>query len=165
MKTILIIFSSSLSLMSLYVNHPLVLGFILLTQTISVSLITGMMSQTFWFSYILFLIFVGGMLVLFIYMASLASNEMISFSSKIMSMLLLTMIIISMMMKNIQNSLYLQDSSIFMDMNISVTDQLMKFYNKPTHMITIMLGSYLFLSLIAVVKITNISMGPLRQMN
>jgi hypothetical protein len=38
-----------------------------------------------------------------------------------------------------------------------------KLYNQPTGRITILLASYLLLTLIVIVKITNISKGPLRQ--
>lgn len=37
-----------------------------------------------------------------------------------------------------------------------------KLYNFPTNILTILLINYLFLTLIAVVKITNIFEGPLR---
>jgi len=38
-----------------------------------------------------------------------------------------------------------------------------KLYNFPTNLITLLLINYLFLTLVAVVKITNIFYGPLRQ--
>ena len=50
------------------------MGLTLLIQTILVSIISGLITKTFWFSYILFLVFLGGILVLFIYVTSLASN-------------------------------------------------------------------------------------------
>lgn len=42
------------------------------------------------------------------------------------------------------------------------TVSLNKLYNFPTNILTILLINYLFLTLIAVVKITNIYEGPLR---
>jgi NADH-ubiquinone oxidoreductase chain 6 len=44
-------------------------------QTIITFLIRGLINKRFWFQYILFIVFVGGMLVLFIYLTRLASNE------------------------------------------------------------------------------------------
>lgn len=64
-------------------HHPLAIGLALLMQTLFIALSTGLVAPSFWFSYILFLVFLGGMLVLFIYVASLASNEIFRFSTKL----------------------------------------------------------------------------------
>jgi hypothetical protein len=40
-----------------------------------------------------------------------------------------------------------------------------KLYNQPNETITILIALYLFITLIVVVKIANISKGPLRQTN
>jgi NADH-ubiquinone oxidoreductase chain 6 len=63
-------------------KHPLAVGIILLIQTIITCLIRGLINKRFWFQYILFMEFVGGMLVLFIYVTRLASNEIFSLSTK-----------------------------------------------------------------------------------
>nr|WKU83867.1 NADH dehydrogenase subunit 6 [Chalcosyrphus chalybeus] len=154
-------------------SHPLSMGLLLLIQTIMICCITGMMTKSFWFSYILFLIFIGGMLVLFIYITSLASNELFSISMKMtMSMmmnLLFLILIILFMDKMITtfNSMNLEMNSItnlnsFMKEN---SLNLYKLYNYPTNMITILLMNYLLITLIVVVKITKLFYGPIRQMN
>nr|WGO57883.1 NADH dehydrogenase subunit 6 [Blattella parilis] len=166
MLTFLVTLSTMLSIIFTQMNHPLAMGLILLIQTVMISLISGMLSQSFWFSYILFLIFLGGMLILFIYVTSLASNEMFFLSTKI---IIFSIFLTSLMMflfswsklSNIQN----QEMINFLMMNNPLFSSLTKLYNQPTGIITILLASYLFLTLIAVVKITNIFMGPLRQMN
>nr|ASY97960.1 NADH dehydrogenase subunit 6 [Gongylus gongylodes] len=156
-----------LSIIFLLLNHPLSMGLILFLQTILICLISGYMSMSFWFSYIMLLIYLGGMLVLFMYVTSLASNEMFFYSNKIIFLFLifgLSIMIFNMKIyyhsntyENLENSLFLNN---FMNYN-----SLLKIYNYPTNMITIMVASYLFLTLIAVVKIINIYKGPLRQMN
>nr|AVN68053.1 NADH dehydrogenase subunit 6 [Beybienkoa kurandanensis] len=153
------------SIMFTQMNHPLAMGLMLLLQTMLISLISGMMSQSFWFSYILFLIFLGGMLILFIYVTSLASNEMFSLSTKMISTMLPMMILstIFLMYSTSTNSQNQEMQELFMLPNPLLTS-LIKLYNQPTSIITIMLASYLFLTLIVVVKIINISKGPLRQM-
>nr|UFZ13226.1 NADH dehydrogenase subunit 6 [Neochauliodes tonkinensis] len=150
-------------------NHPLAMGLILLIQTILISLITGFMLQTFWFSYILFLILLGGMLVLFIYMTSLASNELFSFSMKSLLMnFIILMLMMLLMTKYIPfNNLLNLDMNKFNYYSLYSENnmELLKLYNFPTMNLTLMLVSYLFLTLIIVVKITNINQGPLRQFN
>nr|YP_003002161.1 NADH dehydrogenase subunit 6 [Blattella germanica]ACF19665.1 NADH dehydrogenase subunit 6 [Blattella germanica] len=166
MLIMLVTFSTILSMVFTQMNHPLAMGLILLIQTVLISLISGMLSQSFWFSYILFLIFLGGMLILFIYVTSLASNEMFFLSTKVIIFSIMTMIILIILfsmnkLSNTQN----QEMINFLMLKNPLINSLTKLYNQPTGIITILLASYLFLTLIAVVKITNIFMGPLRQMN
>nr|YP_010895103.1 NADH dehydrogenase subunit 6 [Dorylomorpha alaskensis]WJW73629.1 NADH dehydrogenase subunit 6 [Dorylomorpha alaskensis] len=160
------------SFMFMQMNHPLAMGLTLLVQTVLVSLITGLSTKTFWFSYILFLIFLGGMLVLFIYVTSLASNEMFSLSIK--STIMLSLLIISLMImfylndKNLMNMLFYNNENMQLNNYMSYlnesTIELNKLYNYPTNMITIMLINYLLITLIVVVKITKMFYGPLRMM-
>nr|UOU85146.1 NADH dehydrogenase subunit 6 [Scaptomyza pallida] len=153
--------------------HPLAMGLTLLIQTILICLITGMMTKTFWFSYILFLIFLGGMLVLFIYVTSLASNEMFNLSMKL-TLISFFMIFIFTIISLIID----KNSSTFLLMNMEMESisklysyisenslSLNKLYNFPTNFMTILLMNYLLITLIVVVKITKMFKGPLRIMN
>nr|YP_010620964.1 NADH dehydrogenase subunit 6 [Hebardina concinna]WAX39308.1 NADH dehydrogenase subunit 6 [Hebardina concinna] len=168
MKNLMLSMLITTSILFMQMNHPLAMGLILLIQTLFTCMMSGLLSQSFWFSYILFMIFLGGMLILFIYVTSLASNEMFFLSTKTVMMMIMTMLmsylIIMKMNFDINNMEMLTHENIYM-MEKETLNSLMKLYNQPTNMITIMLASYLFLTLIAVVKITNISKGPLRQMN
>lgn len=134
-------------------------------------MISGNYSKTFWFSYVLFLIFLGGILVLFIYVTSLASNEIFTFSIKIIfvSTIILSLFsfIILFLDFNLINSFFINNNEIIKINNLNSfinenTIRLNKLYNFPTNIITILLINYLFLTLVAVVKITNIFYGPLR---
>nr|UFZ13421.1 NADH dehydrogenase subunit 6 [Neohermes inexpectatus] len=153
-------------------NHPLAMGLILLIQTTLISIISGNIMKTFWFSYLLFLIMLGGMLVLFIYMTSLASNEKFSFSMNNLmfnSLIMLFFILIFLFNDNF----IMMINNLNMDMNfmnnfINTKENslnLIKLYNYPIMNLTLLLVNYLFLTLIIVVKITNINYGPLRQFN
>nr|WGO57896.1 NADH dehydrogenase subunit 6 [Brephallus tramlapensis] len=165
MKMLLMIFSTLLSFIFTQMNHPLAMGLILLMQTTFISIITGTMTQSFWFSYVLFLIFLGGMLVLFIYVTSLASNEMFSLSMKYLLISIITLPILFTLYKSLIMHTMNQETLNFLIINNYTSLPLLKLYNQPTSIITIILALYLFLTLIAVVKITNIFKGPLRQYN
>nr|AYR05338.1 NADH dehydrogenase subunit 6 [Coleoptera sp. ACP-2013] len=170
MYTMLIINSLMMSMIFITLNHPISLGFILLIQTILISLITSYMTFTFWMSYILFLVMVGGMLILFTYVTSIASNETFNLSNKL--------VIMNMMFLLMMNIFLLMDNSLFYQLfkindMIQMTEQwnninefnivLNKIYNKPNLWVSILLINYLLLALIVVVKITNFNYGPLRQ--
>nr|URX53225.1 NADH dehydrogenase subunit 6 [Rugitermes laticollis] len=156
--------STLISMAFTQMNHPLAMGMMLLMQTMMMCLISGMMYQSFWFQYILFMVFVGGMLVLFIYVASLASNEMITLSTKMM--LTMTMIMMLLMMTKDQTTVNTSETMIHnTEMMNSILTMTSKLYNQPNGNMTIFMALYLFLTLIVVVKITNVSKGPLRQTN
>ena len=158
----------------LTIKHPLSIGLALITQTLFLSLFTGIYTSIFWFSYSLFLIFIGGILILFIYITSLASNETFIFSlnfklSKFF-FLLITIIIIFVYLTDFK-SLFIINKTlnhetfnlIFIKTLIEQNNLILnKIYNFPINIITIILVNYLFLTLIATVKITNIFKGPLR---
>nr|YP_009968787.1 NADH dehydrogenase subunit 6 [Argyra pingwuensis]QNC71312.1 NADH dehydrogenase subunit 6 [Argyra pingwuensis] len=161
------------SFLFLQMNHPLAMGLMLLIQTFLICLTTGILSKSFWFSYILFLVFMGGMLVLFIYVTSLASNEMFSLSVKVLSysiiMILMTSSLMMVMDMNMMTSIFENNemesiglNNLYMKEN---TVMLNKIYNYPTNFLTLILINYLLITLIITVKITNMFYGPLRQMN
>nr|UQJ75258.1 NADH dehydrogenase subunit 6 [Paraneotermes simplicicornis] len=155
--------STLMSIMFTQMKHPLAMGMMLLMQTMLMCMISGMMHQSFWFQYILFMVFIGGMLVLFIYVTSLASNEMFSLSMKMtataIAIMSMTMTVKEWMTMNNKETLTYE----MMKVN-EITMMTSKMYNQPNGTLTILMALYLFLTLIVVVKITNISKGPLRQM-
>nr|AXS66513.1 NADH dehydrogenase subunit 6 [Coleoptera sp. 27 KM-2017] len=151
-----------LSFFMIFMNHPISMSIILLIQTILIALITGLMKFNFWYSYILFLIMIGGLLILFMYMTSIASNEKFKFSMNLMLILIpsLMLIMMNFIMPSKYNFSQYQESITQMNsMNIDLN----KFMNYPFNMIMIMMIIYLFLALIMAVKITNIKMGTLRK--
>nr|ALO77598.1 NADH deshydrogenase subunit 6 [Scraptia sp. SCR01] len=150
-----------LSMFFIFFYHPLSMGLILLIQTILISLITGKLNMNFWYSYILFLIMVGAMLILFIYMTSLASNEKFILNKKLMflsSIFFLIFLMFSILPLN--NTFYKWNFQENMNFN-SMT----KYLNIPMNFIFLFMIIYLFLTLIAIVKITNFKKGPVRQLN
>nr|YP_010443294.1 NADH dehydrogenase subunit 6 [Anomala russiventris]UTE83822.1 NADH dehydrogenase subunit 6 [Anomala russiventris] len=165
MLLILMMLSFISSLAFMFLTHPLSMGMMLLMQTIIMALTMGFFNINFWYSYILFLIMIGGMLVLFIYMTSVASNEKFQFSIKltifILFMFMVMMFLIAMMDPYFSdlNSIYTETSSNYKEYNMSFS----KYLNYPNIMIMYMMIIYLLITLIAVVKITQIESGPLRQ--
>nr|YP_010574627.1 NADH dehydrogenase subunit 6 [Leucorrhinia albifrons]UZI00198.1 NADH dehydrogenase subunit 6 [Leucorrhinia albifrons] len=154
------------SLLFSYMSHPMNMGITLLLQTLMMCVMMGLMSYSSWFSYILFLVFLGGMLVLFIYMTSIASNELFKKSmyfSTVIMMMLTVMFLFSMLMDPfmVTNSM---NSEVMMEINKSKMI-MSPLYNNPTSIITTFMVLYLFLTLIVVVNITKFNKGPLRPMN
>lgn len=140
-------------------------------QTIFVCLITRSISKRIWFRYILFLVFVGGILILFIYIASLSPNEKISLSIKLIKKLIIWItlcIIITIVDKNFLMFIDTIDRKNFDNIIILIKENqidITKIYEIPNNFITIILIIYLLLTLVIVVKVTNSFIGPLRRKN
>nr|AQP27768.1 NADH dehydrogenase subunit 6 [Microcerotermes sp. B TB-2017] len=152
--------STVTSLMFTQMKHPLAMGMMLLIQTTMVCLISGTMYNSFWFSYILFMIMIGGMLVLFMYMTSLASNEMFSPSNKMLTATLMIMPALLYTMPTVTNNKEMRPHDTMMENEIMTTTTVM--YNQMMGMMTTLLVLYMLLTLIVVVNIINVSKGPLR---
>nr|AOY39109.1 NADH dehydrogenase subunit 6 [Chelonarium sp. BMNH 840450] len=153
-----------LTMMFTMMKHPLSMGMTLLMSTTNVAIISSTNFLNSWFSYMMFLIMIGGMLVLFIYMTSIASNEKFKVSMKIL-MTPITVTIMTTTLNKIEKMKFMKSTKTeeFQMMTINENTFLSKFMNFPNSMIIMMLIIYLLIAMIAVVKITNIEMGPLRK--
>nr|YP_007625585.1 NADH dehydrogenase subunit 6 [Anopheles deaneorum]ADO78975.1 NADH dehydrogenase subunit 6 [Anopheles deaneorum] len=172
-KLIIMTLCLIMSFIFMQMKHPLSMGLMLLIQTFLTCLITSIYVKTFWFSYVLFLIFLGGMLILFIYVTSLSSNEMFSMSFSLTMISLIIFSIFSILFFFIDKSLIEQfitnmEMEKLSNMNNLINENILslnKMYNFPTNLITLLLINYLFLTLMVTVKITKKFYGPLRPMN
>nr|YP_009938312.1 NADH dehydrogenase subunit 6 [Lethe helle]YP_009938403.1 NADH dehydrogenase subunit 6 [Lethe uemurai]QNU07731.1 NADH dehydrogenase subunit 6 [Lethe helle]QNU07822.1 NADH dehydrogenase subunit 6 [Lethe uemurai]QNU07835.1 NADH dehydrogenase subunit 6 [Lethe uemurai] len=162
------------SIFMFFINHPISMGLLILFQTLLICLLLGMLINSYWFSYILFLVFLGGLLVLFIYVSSIASNEFlnISITNKFIIFIPLWIFFLAIYLKNNLNWLnfsFNEDMNNFFNLFLFSYNEnninLFKLYNEQTYLLMIMMIIYLFITLIAVVKITNIFFGPLRSFN
>nr|AYU71304.1 NADH dehydrogenase subunit 6 [Eucnemidae sp. 4 ACP-2013] len=152
----MLILSTTLFLM---INHPMTMGMMLLIQTLIIALETGKMSFNFWFSYIMFLIMVGGMLILFIYMTSLTSNKKFNMKLKFYYMMIIIIMIMVILIPN-----NIESNNTFIQMNNQETflNLLNKFINLPSNYFYLSAIIYLLITLIAIIKITNLSKSPMR---
>nr|QFI35713.1 NADH dehydrogenase subunit 6 [Zerynthia polyxena] len=175
MKIFLSLMIIMLSILMFFMKHPLSMGLLILIQTLLICMLSGMLSYSYWFSYILFLVFLGGLLVLFIYVSSVAANELFSFNlfnklflifMTIFSLLISTIYLYNMNWLNFSFNCEMDNMfNLFIFFNNENKINLTKLYNNHTYMMMMMLIIYLFITLLAVVKITNIFFGPLRPSN
>nr|UPL65309.1 NADH dehydrogenase subunit 6 [Stenophyella macreta] len=157
---ILIALSLSLAFIFMWLKHPLSMTLIIILQTFTFAMITTYLSTTSWFSYIIVIIMLSGMLVLFMYMASVASNEKFYSSIKLGMTSIMILIYLSVI-------LYLNKLEVFKEMStISMeTISLKLMFNKNNSLITMMMILYLFFAMVVVSYIVNIQEGPLRKKN
>nr|UYA97574.1 NADH dehydrogenase subunit 6 [Megacopta cribraria]UYA97600.1 NADH dehydrogenase subunit 6 [Megacopta cribraria] len=152
MMQMLLSMMTALSVIMMFMKHPLSMGMILIAQTLVIAITTGMMVKTFFFSYIVTIIMMSGALVLFIYMASVASNEKFNPSIKIAMMFMMT-IATTWMMKT---------SEIHHNMQSQEIKMVVKMFNMTNAFMTMMMILYLLFTMITASSIANIKEGPLR---
>nr|ATD53009.1 NADH dehydrogenase subunit 6 [Psammotettix sp. EMHAU-2015-Zz053036] len=159
MKLMMIKLSVTIYSIIPFMKTPMSMGILLLTQTMISTLILSKVLKSSWMSMVIFLMFVGGLLILFMYMSSIASNE--KFSPNL-SMYFFMMIMIMLPMEELLTENINMDNLLLYSNNESIS--LMKIYNKKTFMITMVMFMYMFLTMIVVTKIIKIHKGPLRSM-
>nr|YP_010305001.1 NADH dehydrogenase subunit 6 [Semidalis macleodi]ULR86832.1 NADH dehydrogenase subunit 6 [Semidalis macleodi] len=159
--------SMYMNIIFLTMKSPTSMGLILMTQIILMSLLMSLFSMNYWFSFILFIVMIGGLMVLFIYMTSLAPNSMFSTNLN-MLIFILTAIMISfmtldMMLFNnffIKNNLDMNSMEIIFNNNNMLT----KIYNMPINKLTWLMILYLLMTLIIAAKLVKNNLGSLRQL-
>lgn len=149
----------------LFINNPLIIGFILIVIRMIIRVNMFILSTTPWISYILVIIFLSGIIIIFIYIARLATNEplKIKFTSISLFIMLRPLILVIYLSyknnyKNIINLNILRDSKISPRFKL-----IYKTYRHISNEITIIIIIYLLVVLIAAVKITLTNHLPLRR--
>nr|ANI87263.1 NADH dehydrogenase subunit 6 [Metopaulias depressus] len=159
MLTIPLVFTFSILFTQLF--HPLAMGLTLLIQTVLISLTVGIFTYSFWFSYILFLVFLK-------YMSFIHLGNFITFKQIILFFLLFMNYIFYI--KLLLSFFYLY---ILLTLNLSLLQTSFKFlmstpfiinwiYNTPSMTFTIFMVGYLLINMNYGNKNTNLFKGPLR---
>lgn len=139
-------------------KHPLRMGITLIFQSICIRILTGIISS-FLFSYIIIIIILRGILVLFIYISNVASNEKFYITSKNSLLILLIPLLIikqDSIIYNLHN--YKTNSTIKYDISTS----LRKLFSSETVPLIIIIVLYLLFTIIVISSIVNIHEGPIR---
>nr|BCW86849.1 NADH dehydrogenase subunit 6 [Drepanosurus hatanakai] len=137
----------------IFINHPLSFTLCLLLQTV---LMCGMLTTLSpWVSLVLFLIFLGGILVMFLYVASLSANESFVMDSSILLTVAVTVITTLVLWSEISVT---NPSSKSLHQNM---DSVLHWTGSP---LFLSLTIYLFLALLLIVEFLNVNKKPLRSL-
>nr|YP_010853148.1 NADH dehydrogenase subunit 6 [Margaritifera homsensis]WGM81366.1 NADH dehydrogenase subunit 6 [Margaritifera homsensis] len=138
--------------------HPLSLGLmVLLLAFINCTLIA---SVSPWYAYMLFFIFIGGMLVMFAYIASLSPNTTFSINNQLIPLTFMSLTIF-LSSNSITTSSLSEISEL--ESSISLMSQSLSFLysDRGTTMLTLLACMLLF-TMVAAVKLCKPTMGALR---
>lgn len=134
---------------------PLTLGVWVLLLAIFIASVTTFFSSS-WFGLLLFIIYIGGMLVIFSYFVAIAPNQKLPISI-IFSLFFILFLIIYQILEH--SSLLLSTTPSHPNSLITSITQIFEIANIP---VLIFLAWLLLLALILVVKLASPTIGPLR---
>nr|QQP21745.1 NADH dehydrogenase subunit 6 [Metasepia tullbergi] len=159
---LLISMSVSLSSVCMMVIQPMSLGFLLMLNVMGVSVLISYLTMS-WFGYLLFLVYVGGLLVMFMYVISLVPN-LIFISNKVILYFLMIMSSYFIINYNMMKDVVSEEVKGFLLNNYEIMscgggEFIMMSFNFFCY---ILLGIVLLFVLISVVKICYYCDGALR---
>jgi NADH-ubiquinone oxidoreductase chain 6 len=151
MTSIFILIISSLAINIFIIINPLSIGISILFIALTVAMLFSY-SISSWIAFLIFLIYIRGILVIFSYFVSLTPNQTINIISIILMIVstYIFLLLISFItnIKSQSNLLYTIQSNIF--------------YLKSNTSILIILATILLITIIIVVKLTINTKGPIR---
>nr|UAT98575.1 NADH dehydrogenase subunit 6 [Penthicodes caja] len=151
---------------SIALKHPISMGSMLMIQTTLMCLNQSNISKSPWYMYIMFLTTVGGLMIMFMYMASIASNEIFKPKLKLILLWTILMITTSILMAKMDLSM---DLTYKIKENKMITTQMMeekttsKFFMLNKMNITITMMMILVLTMVSVTNISSTFEGPLKK--
>nr|AZZ89112.1 NADH dehydrogenase subunit 6 [Magadhaideus sp. n. SX-2018] len=159
--TIMMLTSSIIIVM---MRHPLSLGLMLMIQTTMMCVYSSMIMSTSWFGYILFITIIGGLMIMFMYMSSIASNEKFKTSKILIPMMILTTIILTMTIQDpsMEEFNKIKEIKLF-TLNSEEMLSTSKFLMDYKSNLTILIMMILLLTMVAVTNISNTFEGPLKK--
>lgn len=143
-------------------KSPLKSNLIILTQTIILTSIINFIRKTSWISFIIFILYVGGLIIIFLYISRIAFNDLnisknnfkiliFKFTFILLSLLLIQNLI-NLENFNYENKLIYEDNYFFLNIFII-----------PNNFIIYFIIIILFFILILIIWLLKNNKGPIRQ--
>lgn len=152
-------------LISNHYLHPIALISLILIYSRLACIVITLRSFNYIFSIIIFLIIIRGILILFLYFASLISNEQYKITLKLPIILrsILTIITYKYNFSNSPHPSY--DHYPLIKLENCPLQYIFKLYDYPYNYITLICILFLLISLFLIIKIRSLKSSPLRKIN
>lgn len=144
--------------------QPLRLGLCIIIISLISCILLGLTFSS-WFSYVLFLIYVGGLLVIFVYVAALAPNTLFSRLKSLIGISFLSVIIFLLLTLLSPTDVSFLYDTLTLDHTSQNTKTGIAIVSSSNVRILIGLALILLINLLAVVKVCFYQQGPLRPYN
>nr|YP_009675766.1 NADH dehydrogenase subunit 6 [Aphis citricidus]QDD68881.1 NADH dehydrogenase subunit 6 [Aphis citricidus] len=142
-------------------KSPISSNLIILMQTMILTLMINMINKTAWISFLIFILYIGGLMIIFLYISSIAFNEFNinkNYKNILLKLILLTMFIFYFKLNFNMENFYYENKFIFED-NFNLINMFMM----PNNLMIYLIIFILFFMLILIIWMLKINKGPIRQ--
>nr|YP_008963765.1 NADH dehydrogenase subunit 6 [Leptomyrmex pallens]AGL61401.1 NADH dehydrogenase subunit 6 [Leptomyrmex pallens] len=151
-------------------SHPVLMMLMIISYNILLILNMSMWKMNFIYSIMMFLIMISGLLIIFLYFASLVANVKMSIKLNLTLFLMLTLNLIVMMITNPTNYPTMtcpqaptKENLPINNINDKMFMNIIDLYTYPYNSVTILCMSYLLISLFSIIKLISMKSKPLRK--
>nr|APP87493.1 NADH dehydrogenase subunit 6 [Periphyllus acerihabitans] len=163
MIKIIMMINLFISMLLTLMKSPLMSNLLILTQSIFLTLLINLINKTSWIAFMLFILYVGGLMIIFLYISSIAFNEInLNKKFKILILKMMLMTTIMMFFKNnfiLENFKY--ENKYFFEDNFYILNM----FNLPNNLMIYFIMMILFFMLILIIWMLKNNKGPIRQKN
>nr|YP_010600879.1 NADH dehydrogenase subunit 6 [Cacopsylla jukyungi]WAL33209.1 NADH dehydrogenase subunit 6 [Cacopsylla jukyungi] len=159
MIKLLLLISLGNSSIILVSSHPISFGIILLSQTMLLSICSRLLSNSSWISLTLFLVMIGGLMILFLYITSICSNKKPNFTKPTLFQLM-WMFSMIYFISNFEMSLPLNQ---FLNLKDLFNLEFIKLFLPLNMFSSNFMFLYLLIMLIIMIEILSLNKGPMRK--
>nr|WCJ52985.1 NADH dehydrogenase subunit 6 [Aphis aurantii] len=149
------------AIMLTMMKSPIMSNLIILIQTMLLTLMINLINKTAWISFMIFILYISGLMIIFLYISSIAFNELnINKNYKNILFKLIPLIMIIFYFKlyfNMENFSY-ENKFIFED-----NFNLLNMFIMPNNLMIYFIMLILFFMLILIIWMLKINKGPIRQ--
>ncbi len=153
----------------MYARAPLALAVLVASQAVRVALLISSYRKRSWFSFLFLIVFLSGLMVIFTYVSSLASNEFLPVLLPVGAVALTLTLLLGIYFYSCLPFLPKRAVSFCSTWALSLTsitaERIHKVYSEETCALSSIMIIYLLIALIAVVKRASYYIGPLRSFN
>nr|YP_009829225.1 NADH dehydrogenase subunit 6 [Greenidea ficicola]QJC59743.1 NADH dehydrogenase subunit 6 [Greenidea ficicola]WCJ52972.1 NADH dehydrogenase subunit 6 [Greenidea ficicola] len=144
-------------------KSPLSANLTILIQSISLTMLMNLINKTSWISFMLFILYIGGLMIIFLYISSIAFNELNmnkNYKNIMIKLILIMFIFIKMKNFFILENFKLENKFIFEDNFYFINMFLM-----PNNLMIYFMLMILLFMLILIIWLLKNNKGPIRQKN
>nr|AFI13735.1 NADH dehydrogenase subunit 6 [Diuraphis noxia] len=142
-------------------KSPLSSNLIILIQTLSLTLMINLINKTSWISFMIFILYIGGLMIIFLYIPSIAFNELNinkNFKNLIYKLIFIILVLMYFKMSLNLNNMNYENKFMFED-----NFYMLNMFILPNNLMMYMIMFILFFMLILIIWMLKINKGPIRQ--
>nr|YP_010175325.1 NADH dehydrogenase subunit 6 [Neotoxoptera formosana]QSL98442.1 NADH dehydrogenase subunit 6 [Neotoxoptera formosana] len=163
MLKLILLTNLTMAIMLTMMKSPISSNLIILMQTMSLTMMINLINKTAWISFMVFILYIGGLMIIFLYISSIAFNELNI--NKNYKNMIYKLIIISLLMFYFKTSFNMENMNYENKFMFEDNFYMLNMFMLPNNLLIYMIMFILFFMLILIIWMLKINKGPIRQKN